>query len=110
MKNSADQGGSLLSALVDNTLQDQQNSSYPTKAEFNNCFIIFIQNNSKFKNNLQHANLGRHKFISIMHIILSSLASLGDKGLFRYANNILQITDAVCPHAVLAMFLNNISP
>ena len=110
MKNSADQGGSLLSALVDNTLQDQQNNStkYPTKAEFNNCFIIFIQNNSKFKNNLQHANLGRHKFIWIMHI--SSLASLGDKGLFRYANNILQITDAVCPHAVLAMFLNNISP
>ena len=34
MKNSADQGG------CDNTLQDLQNSSYPTKAEFNNCFII----------------------------------------------------------------------
>ena len=28
------------SASVDNTLQDLQNSSYPTKAEFNNCFII----------------------------------------------------------------------
>ena len=108
MKNSADQGGSLLSALVDNTLQDLQNSSYPTKAEFNNCFIIFIQNNSKFKNNLKHANLGPCKFISIMHI--SSLASLGDKGLFRSANNILQITDAVRPYAVLAMFLNNILP
>ena len=40
----------------------------------------------------------------------SSLASLGDKGLFRSANNILQITDAVRPHAVLAMFLDNISP
>ena len=25
---------------VDNTLRDLQNSSYPTKAEFNNCFII----------------------------------------------------------------------
>ena len=27
-------------AEVDNTLRDLQNSSYPTKAEFNNCFII----------------------------------------------------------------------
>ena len=42
MKNSADQGG--CSASVDNTLRDLQNSSYPTKAEFNNCFII----NSKY--------------------------------------------------------------
>ena len=37
MKNSAGRGGS---ASVDNTLLDLQNSSYPTKAEFNNCFII----------------------------------------------------------------------
>ena len=34
MKNSADP-----SASVDNTLLDLQNSSYPTKAEFNNCQI-----------------------------------------------------------------------
>ena len=27
-------------AEVDNTLQDLQNSSYPTKAEFSNCFIV----------------------------------------------------------------------
>ena len=27
-------------ASVDNILRDLQNSSYPTKAEFNNCFII----------------------------------------------------------------------
>ena len=43
MKNSADQGGCYLprpKAEVDNTLRDLQNSSYPTKAEFNNCFII----------------------------------------------------------------------
>ena len=25
---------------ADNTLQDRHNSSYDTKAEFNNCFII----------------------------------------------------------------------
>ena len=29
-----------LKTEVDNALQDLQNSSYPTKAEFNNCFII----------------------------------------------------------------------
>ena len=38
MKNSADLGGCYPprpSASVDNTLPDLQNSSYPTKAEFN---------------------------------------------------------------------------
>ena len=43
MKNSADRGGCYQpqpSALEDNTLRDPQNSSYPTKAEFNDCFII----------------------------------------------------------------------
>ena len=43
MKNSADQGGCYPQrpkAEVDNTLRDLQNYSYPTKAEFNNCFII----------------------------------------------------------------------
>ena len=43
MKNSADQGGCYPQrpkAEVDNTLRDLQNPSYPTKAEFNNCFII----------------------------------------------------------------------
>ena len=43
MKNSAGQGGCYPQrpkAEVDNTLWDLQNSSYPTKAEFNNCFLI----------------------------------------------------------------------
>ena len=43
MKNSADQGGCYPQkpkAEVDNTLPDLHNSSYPTKAEFSNCFII----------------------------------------------------------------------
>ena len=43
MKNSAGRGECYPprpNAEVDNTLQDLQNSSYPTKAEFNNCFII----------------------------------------------------------------------
>ena len=43
MKNYADRGGCYLprpKAEVDNTLRDLLNSSYPTKAEFVNCFII----------------------------------------------------------------------
>ena len=43
MKNSADQGGCYPQrpkAEVDNTLRDLQNSSYPAKAEFKNCFIV----------------------------------------------------------------------
>ena len=43
MKNSAGRGECYPprpSTSVDNTLRDLQNSSYPTKAEFNNCFII----------------------------------------------------------------------
>ena len=43
MKNSADQGGCYPQrpkAEVDSTLRDMQNFSYPTKAEFDNCFII----------------------------------------------------------------------
>ena len=43
MKNSAGQGGCYPQrpkAEVENTLRDLQNSSYPTKAEFNNCFIF----------------------------------------------------------------------
>ena len=44
MKNSADQGGCYPrrpKAEVDNTLRDLQNSSYPTKAEFNNNFLLY---------------------------------------------------------------------
>ena len=46
MKNSADQGGCYPQrpkAEVDNTLRDLQNSSYPTKAELNSCFIIHLK-------------------------------------------------------------------
>ena len=43
MKNSAEQGGCYPQrpkVEVNNTLRDLQNCSYPTKAEFNNYFII----------------------------------------------------------------------
>ena len=43
MKNYGDRGGCYPSsrlAEVDNTLRDLNNSSYDTKAELNNCFII----------------------------------------------------------------------
>ena len=57
MKNSADQGGCYLQtpkAEVDNTLRDLQNSSYPTKAEFNNIALLFIQNISSFLKEFRH--------------------------------------------------------
>ena len=47
MKNYGDRGGCYPSrpvAEVDNTLRDRRNSSYDTKAEFNNCFIIQSNN------------------------------------------------------------------
>ena len=53
MKNSAGRGGCYPpkpKAEVDNSLRDLQNSSYPTKAEFNKCFIIhskYFQENLK---------------------------------------------------------------
>ena len=43
MKNSVGRGGCYPlrpKVAVNKTLRDLQNSSYPTKAEFNNCFII----------------------------------------------------------------------
>ena len=42
MKNYGDLGGCYLprpTASTDNTLPDLHNSSYDTKAEFNNCFV-----------------------------------------------------------------------
>ena len=55
MKNSADQGGCYPQrpkAEVDNALRDLHNSSYPTKDEFNNCFII--HNISPFLKEFRH--------------------------------------------------------
>ena len=45
-------------AEVDNTLRDLQNSSYPTKAEFNNCFII----HSKYSPVVEGVSLFRSLF------------------------------------------------
>ena len=61
MKNSADQGGCYpqrQKAEVNNALQDLQNSSNPTQAEFNNCFII----HSKYFLTLKGVSLFRSLF------------------------------------------------
>ena len=42
---------------VDNTLRDLHNSSYDTKAEFNNCFIIHSKKIPSLKTKLKHAYL-----------------------------------------------------
>ena len=50
MKNYADRGrGYPPKPEVDNALQDLHNSSYNTKAEFNNCFIIYSKYFQSFK-------------------------------------------------------------
>ena len=87
-------------AKVDNTLRDLQNSSYPTKADFNIIALLFLQNNSKFKlkQAIYHANLGWCMFI--YNAFLSG--SLRDKGLLS-AVNMLQIADVVRLHAVLTI-------
>ena len=47
------------SALADNTFWDLHNFSDDMKAEFNNIVLLFIQNNSLFKNKLKLAELDR---------------------------------------------------
>ena len=67
MKNSAGRGGCYPprpKAKVDNTLRDLQNSSYPTKAEFNNCII----NHSKYLQTLKgETELYLSKFRTLQH-------------------------------------------
>ena len=56
MKYYADRRGSYPpkpKAEADNTLRDLHNSSYHTKAEFNNCFIIHSKYFQSSKNELQ---------------------------------------------------------
>ena len=53
MKNYADRGGCYPpkpKAEADNTFRDLHNSSYHTKAEFNNCFIIYSKYFQSSKN------------------------------------------------------------
>ena len=63
MKNYADRGGCYspkLKAEVDNTLRDLHNSSYHTKAEFNNCFII----HSKYFQSSKNISLSLQKIFN----------------------------------------------
>ena len=48
----------IMEIEADNSLLDFHNYSDDTKAEFNN-FLLFIQNNSWFKNKLKYAYLHR---------------------------------------------------
>ena len=63
MKNYANRGGCYLpkpKAEADNTLRDLHNSSYHTKAEFNNCFII----HSKYFQSSKNISLSLHNFFN----------------------------------------------
>ena len=65
MKNYADRGGCYPpkpKAEADNTLRDLHNSSYHTKAEFNNCFIIHSKyfHSSKYIQCRVHGKIARY--------------------------------------------------
>ena len=89
MKNSAEQGGCYpqrLKAEVDNTLRDLQNSSYPTKAEFNNCFII----HSKYFPVLKGVSPFRSLCFSLTkNNIISSPGFLGQRFTFDVIDSII---------------------
>ena len=70
MKNSAGQGVCYQprsKAEVDKTLRDLQNSSYPTKAKFNNCFIIhskyFLRSNLSTHSQPFRSLLKKHNLV-----------------------------------------------
>ena len=54
--------------------------------------LLFLQNNSKFKNKLKHANLGRWTLISVMHLYRGNFRKLRSAQVYKYA---LQIADVV---------------
>ena len=62
--------------------------------------LLFLQNNSKFKNKLKHANLGRCKFISIKHLY----REVQGIKVCKYTPN-SRCCPSSCFLAVLAMFL-----
>ena len=71
MKNSADRGGCYpprSKAEVDNTIRDLQNSSYLTQPHSKIIALLFIQNNSNFKNKPKMFTSVDVKFTSIVHL------------------------------------------
>ena len=80
MKNSAGRGGCYPprpKAKMDNTLRDLQDSSYPTKAEFSNCFINYsfkIREKMSFifKNFVPSNNIYRPQVFSVNGSIIWS--------------------------------------
>ena len=91
MKNYGDRAAS-----TDNTLRELHNSSYDTKAEFNNCFYYSFKIIPSLKTWLKHAYL--HRSIDVKFILDSARL-----GLFSSAN-ILQIAD-VALRVVFLLFL-----
>ena len=91
MKNYADRGGCYPpkpKAEADNTLRDLHNSSYHTKAEFNNCFIIhskYFQRAvalSKYrKASFEVSKFGFH-FLAVIRIALENRRIVNSKAHF----------------------------
>ena len=81
---------------ADNTLRDPHNSSYDTKAEFNNCFIIHSKLFLDLKTWLKHAYL--HRSIDVKFIFDSPRLGLSSSA------NIIQIADVL--RVVFLLFLS----
>ena len=115
MRNSSDQGGCYPQRpknKVDNTLTDLQNSSYPTKVEFNDCFI-FIQNISPFSKEFRHFALcfSAHQksntisspdFLGLSFNNLRQAALL--KALIQYDKDSFQVWSTAAGHGELCVW------
>ena len=99
MKNYADRGGCYPpkpKAEADNTLRDLHNSSYHTKAEFNNCFIIHSKYFQSSKNIRLHNFLigfcrvhGKIiRYLKTMNKKPKSKRKVTNKTLFKEATNL----------------------
>ena len=95
MKNSADRGGCYpprSKAGVNNTIRDLQNSSYLTQPHSKIIALLFIQNNSNFKNKPKMFTSVDVKFTSIVHLFWEIYQIKVCSGLQIY---VLQIADVV---------------
>ena len=64
--------------------------------------LLFLQNNSKFKNKLKHANLGRWTLISVMHLYRGNFRKLRSAQVYKYAPN-----GRCCRRVVFLLFLRS---
>ena len=95
MKNYADQGGWITPSEICRIIHILRKPN-------SIIVLLFLQINCKYKNKLKHANLGRCKFISIMHLYREVQEIKVCSGLQIYSKQ--QIADVV-RRVVFLLFL-----